>query len=150
MPGLDELAQWIDFAKGGPGSGAQVGHAFNGNQYGTGEAMRDIANGQQALLDSVKMGTQNLTGNNVYRSVRDDDHIADAKAALVEGHMQLAHNALHTGDTAARTAHLAAAYKASSMPDPDHGDSSEDIYQGAQQALTASTNAVSNDKSLRG
>lgn len=31
-----EILRWVNFVKGGPGSGAQAGHEFEGNQWGTG------------------------------------------------------------------------------------------------------------------
>lgn len=65
-PLLEEILKWVEFAKGGPGSGAQPGHNFNGNQWGNSgyhtsmaSAHRSDAAAARSLQESV-LSPENL------------------------------------------------------------------------------------------
>ena len=65
-PLLEEILKWVEFAKGGPGSGAQPGHNFNGNQWGNSgyhksmaDAHRSDAAAARSLQESV-LSPENL------------------------------------------------------------------------------------------
>lgn len=118
------------------------------DQYGKGEALRDIQRGYYMLNGAVDKGAENLIGDRYPGSVRDDDHIADAKSFLASGHTTLAQAALARGDSAAAVMHLAAALNAASMPDPDHSDTSRAILAGAKTALVSSASAIEHDEGL--
>lgn len=118
------------------------------DHHATVAAICDAKKGRSSLRESVLLGAEGLNDDNYYGSVLDDDHIADAKSFLSQGHTQFAHDALRRGDSDAAAKHLIAAHAAISMPDPDHGNSAQEIYAGACAALDDSTEALSADSEL--
>lgn len=87
-PLLAEILNWVNLAKGGPGSGAQPGHNFNGNQW----------------------------GDSTYHRAMADAHESDAKAALSTREAVLSPENLHrdgeaTPSQVARGRSLGAALK---------------------------------------
>lgn len=134
-----EILEWIHFAKGGPGSGAQPGHEFEGNQW----------SGQQTM-DARAMSTESAGLSDPEYRARTPEELRDAAdqhMMLAGDHMQAAqdldeHSQQAQLHYAAADAHVAASTAARVAADATEGPRAENARESTDAYARAASNAT--------